>query len=85
MLRDRVGNIRIGAIDILVFLGTYQCHRNRFSKIEDLIQHLEHGIASSELWGEQAPSSLHLNSRRRHSVKSSAATTDQGFHLYSPS
>lgn len=61
MLRDRVGDIRISAIDILVFLDAYQRRRAHSSSTKDTIQHLERGIASSELFGEQVPSSLHPN------------------------
>ena len=81
MLRYRVRNIIVGAIDILVFLKIYQCHKARFLNIEYTLQHSERGVASSELFGEQVPFLLHPNSLERHSFRLSSATSDRSLHL----
>lgn len=46
MLRYRVRNIVIGAIDILVFLETYQCHKAGFQNAKYTLQHSERGVAN---------------------------------------
>lgn len=82
MLRYRVRNIIIGAIDILVFLEIYQCHYAHFLYFEYPLQHSERGVASSELFGEQVPLSLHPNSLERHSIRLSPATSDRSLRRY---
>lgn len=39
-------NIVISAIDILVFLETYQCHKTPFSNAKYTLQHSERGVAN---------------------------------------
>lgn len=76
-------NMVVGAIDILVFLETYQCHKARSSDSKYTLQHSERGEASSGFWGEQVPFSLHPNALGRHSIMLRTAASDQRHHLYS--